>query len=147
MTKLLTAMQEHLQAAEYHLHCMKEEQQKQNKKRFLHELQAFQDSITAMLSSAKDYNKNKYKKQVMNLQHKAFFQALKKKHIIERPIAEKIEIINSNEMQTIYAFKRNNKFDCRKGFYHKEHPNESIIQLGLSHVQEVQQLVQKLGTN
>ncbi|KYG92065.1 hypothetical protein A0U40_03750 [[Bacillus] sp. KCTC 13219] len=145
MTKLLTAMQEHLEAAKYHLHCMEEEQHKQNRKRFLYELQAFQSSITAMLSTAKDYNKSIYKKQAMKLQHKAFFQAIKKKHIIERPIIEKIEIVNNNEMQTIYALKRNNKFDCRKGFYHKERPDDSIIKLGSSYVQEVQQLAQKLS--
>ncbi|WP_042473409.1 hypothetical protein [Bacillus ndiopicus] len=144
MTKLLAVVQEHLEAAKYHLLCMEEEQHKQNKKRFLDELQAFQTSMTALLSTAKDYNKNIYKKQVANLQNKAFFQSIKKKHIIERPIAGKIEIANNSEIQAIYALKRNNKFDCRKGFYHKQRPNDSIIKLGTDYVQEVKQLAQEL---
>lgn len=139
MAKLLTAMQEHLAAAQHHLHCMEKEQQKQNKKRFLYELQAFQTSMTAILSTAKEYNKRIYKKQLVNLSHKAFFQAIKKKHIIERPMAEKIEMpIN---LQAVYAIKRNNKFDARTGFYHKERPNDSIVKLGTCYVQEVQQVV------
>ncbi|MEC1177446.1 hypothetical protein P9B03_03035 [Metasolibacillus meyeri] len=143
MAKLLTAMQGHLEVAEYHLQCMEKEQQKQNKKRFLYELQAFQTSMMATLSTAKEYNKSIYKKHSVHLQHKAFFHSMKKKHIVERAIVEKIEI--SNHLQAIYAIKRNNKFDARKGFYHKERPNDSIIKLGTYYVQEVQQLAQQLS--